>query len=123
MRVAPCPLVMSTTGASDLLLAPEEVTFDVERFDWVDDSRLEVVGRWSGVRGLRFVRRFLPGPLAGRRRRLVALLEHKPWVASDGEQWVAAFAWEGHREAVGPAQLGVGTSLVVDLPAPGPRQS
>jgi len=114
---------MSTTGASDLLLAPEEVAFDVERFDWVDDGRLEVVGRWSGVRGLRFVRPVLTVPVAGRRRRIVALLEHKPWVASDGEQWVAAFPWQGHREAVGPAQLAVGPSLVVELPAPGPRQS
>src|SRR4051812_35500114 len=114
---------MSTTGASDLLLAPEEVAFDVERFDWVDDGRLEVVGRWSGVRGLRFVRPVLTVPVAGRRRRIVALLEHKPWVASDGDQWVAAFPWQGHREAVGPAQLAVGPSLVVELPAPGPRQS
>jgi hypothetical protein len=114
---------MSTTGASDLLLAPEEVTFEVERFDWVDEGRLEVLGRWSGVRGLRFVRPVLTVPVAGRRRRLVALLEHKPWVASDGDRWVAAFPWEGHREAVGPAQLAVGPSLVVDLPAPGPRQA
>jgi signal transduction histidine kinase len=111
---------MSTTGASDLLLAPE-VTFDVERFDWASDDRLEVVGRWSGVRGLRFVRPVLTVSVAGRRRRLVALLEHKPWSASDGEEWVAAFPWEGHREAVGPAQLAVGPSLVVDLHAPGPR--
>src|SRR5690242_13932959 len=114
---------MSTTGASDLLLAPEEVTFEVERFDWVDGARLEVLGRWSGVRGLRFVRPVLTVPVAGRRRRIVALLEHKPWVASDGDRWVAAFPWEGHREAVGPAQLAVGPSLVVDLPAPGPRQA
>ena len=55
---------MSTTGASDLLLAPEEVTFEVERFDWVDDARLEVLGRWSGVRGLRFVRPVLTVPVA-----------------------------------------------------------
>jgi hypothetical protein len=112
---------MSTTGASDLLLAPD-VTFDVDRFDWAGDDRLELVGRWSGVRGLRFVRPVLTVPVAGRRRRLVALLEHKPWVASDGDEWVAAFSWEGHREAVGPAQLAVGPSLVVDLPAPGPRR-
>jgi hypothetical protein len=113
---------MSTTGASDLLLAPD-VTFDVERFDWTAEDRLEVVGRWSGVRGLRFVRPVLTVPVAGQRRRIVALLEHKPWVASEGDTWVAAFPWEGHREVVGPAQLAVGPSLVVDLPAPGPREA
>jgi signal transduction histidine kinase len=114
--------LVSTTGTSDILLGPD-VTFDVERFDWAGDDRLELSGRWSGVRGLRFVRPVLTVPVAGRRRRLVALLEHKPWVATEGDEWVAAFAWDGHREAVGPAQLAVGPSLVVDLPAPGPQRT
>ena len=103
----------------DLLLAPE-VTFDVERFDWVAPDRLELMGRWSGVRGLRFVRPVLTVVVEGRRRRLVALLEHKPWSAADGEAWTAAFAWAGGHEDVGPARLEVGPTLVVELPPPGP---
>src|SRR4051794_15198310 len=103
----------------DLLLAPD-VTFEVERFDWVAPDRLELNGRWSGVRGLRFVRPVLTVMVAGRRRRLVALLEHKPWPAADGEPWIAAFAWAGARDDVGPARLEVGPTLIVELPPPGP---
>ena len=58
-------------------------------------------GRWFGVRGRRFVRPVLTIDVAGDRRRLVALLDHKPWHAADGEPWVAAFPWEGAREAAG----------------------
>src|SRR4029453_2969823 len=32
------------------------VSFEVERFEWVDGDRLEVTGRWDGLRGHRFVR-------------------------------------------------------------------
>ena len=30
---------------------------------------------------------------SGPRRRLIALLEHKPWAADDGQPWIAAFTW------------------------------
>jgi hypothetical protein len=28
---------------------------------------------------------------------MLAVLEHKPWAAEEGEEWVAAFAWTGQR--------------------------
>ena len=98
--------------------APQHSAFEVEHFDFVGDDRLEVSGRWFGVRGRRFVRPVLIIDVAGERRRLVALLDHKPWHAADGEPWVAAFSWEGPREAAGTAELEVG-SLTVELPEPG----
>src|SRR4051794_15849118 len=94
------------------------VDFEVDRFEWTSVDRLEIAGRWFGVRGRRFVRPVLNVRLPGGRRRLIALLEHKPWAPDEGEAWIAAFAWEGEQEAIEAVELEVGSSLVVDLPAP-----
>ena len=94
------------------------VTFDVERFEWTGDDRLEVAGRWSGVRGRRFVRPSLD--LRGDDApRLLAVLDHKPWAAEDGDLWVAAFPWDGARaQEIEGAELSVATDIVVELPPP-----
>jgi hypothetical protein len=99
-------------------VAPEQTGFELERFQWSDPDRLEVEGRWFGVRGRRFVRPVLTVQVAGRRRRLLALLEHKPWNADEGETWIAAFPWDGSHDDVGDGELEVG-ALTVDLPPPG----
>src|SRR3712207_382041 len=96
-------------------VAQEQTAFELERFRWSEPDRLEVQGRWFGVRGRRFVRPVLTVQVSGRRRRLLAVLDHKPWTAEEGEPWVAAFPWEGAHEDVGVAELEVG-SLTVDLP-------
>ena len=88
---------MSSSAAPAL----PSVTFEVERFEWVADDRLEVVGRWFGLRGHRFLRPTLDVEVAGERRRMLAVLEHKPWAAEDGEDWVAAFAWAGRARDAG----------------------
>ena len=62
-----------------------DLAFEVERFKWTSDDRLEVTGRWFGVRGRRFMRPTLHVRVDGRRRRLIAVLDHKPW-AADAEQ-------------------------------------
>jgi hypothetical protein len=101
-------------------LAREQTGFQLERFQWTAPDRLELEGRWYGVRGRRFVRPVLTVEVRGRRRRLLALLEHKPWPADEGAPWIAAFPWEGAHEGTGSAELEVG-SLTVDLPPPGGR--
>ena len=68
--------------------------FVVERFAARGD-RLEISGHWHGVRGRRFVRPVLWLHRGESRRRLVAVLDHKPWAADAGEPWVAAFSWDG----------------------------
>jgi hypothetical protein len=103
---------------SETTIAPEQTGFELDRFMWSGPDRLEVEGRWFGVRGRRFVRPSLTVQVGGRRRRLLALLEHKPWPASEGEAWIAAFPWSGDQNGVGEAELEVG-ALTVDLPAPG----
>jgi hypothetical protein len=95
-----------------------EVVFEVDSFEWTDDDRLEVTGRWYGLRGHRFVRPLLTAEADDGPRRMLALLEHKPWAADDGEPWIAAFPWEGELVEVSSVELAVAPSLAVDLPAP-----
>ena len=105
---------MSTAPAPAL----PSVTFEVDRFEWAGDDRLEVVGRWFGLRGHRFLRPTLDVEVGGARRRMLALLDHKPWAADEGEEWVAAFAWAGEHAALDSAELTVSPDLAVQLPLP-----
>ena len=97
-----------------------EPAFVVERFS-VSDGRVEVAGHWRDVRGRRFVRPVLWLQKGESRQRLMAVLDHKPWAADDGEPWLAAFKWEGGKLDVDRAELEVGRELIVELPLPGGR--
>jgi hypothetical protein len=92
--------------------------FVVERFAATGD-RLEIAGYWRGLRGRRFVRPVLWLHRGESRQRLVAVLDHKPWAAGDGEPWIAAFKWNGGKLDAERAELEVGRELVVELPLPG----
>jgi hypothetical protein len=94
------------------------VAFEVERFEWVAPDRLEVAGRWFGLRGHRFLRPTLDVEVAGERRRMLAVLEHKPWAAEEGEEWLAAFEWAGAPAKLDDAELTVSPDLSVQLPLP-----
>jgi hypothetical protein len=90
------------------------VAFALDSFD-LTDGRLVVTGRWYGVNGRRFMRPVLQTP---GQRRLIAVLDHKPWVPEEGRQWLAAFLHEGE---VGPSRLQVAPDIAVELPAAGPE--
>ncbi|HEV7846498.1 MAG TPA: hypothetical protein VGO83_09600 [Thermoleophilaceae bacterium] len=94
------------------------VAFEVDHFAWTADDRLELVGRWFGLRGHRFLRPTLDVQVAGGRRRMLADLDHKPWAANDGEPWTAAFSWRGAPAHFEEAELTVAPELAVPLPAP-----
>ena len=96
----------------------DHLSFEVERFDWQADQ-LEIRGRWYGVHGRRFVRPTLHARVDGRRRRMLALLDHKPWSPDEAGTWIAAFAWRGEREELTSARLEVAPDIVFDLPLPG----
>jgi hypothetical protein len=79
-----------------------DVSFDLERFRWVEEGRLEVVGRWTGLRS----RRGRPVLNVGGRRVSGQVLSEDPWRA--------VFAYEGEADG---AELEIGR-IVVDLPRP-----
>jgi hypothetical protein len=90
--------------------------FELEQFERSGD-RLRVAGRWSGVRGMRFMR---PTLTIGDRR-VLAVLDHKPWAPEEGQVWVAEFPWDGDPAEVDPtrAELAVAPSVAVPLSSPG----
>src|SRR5829696_9337203 len=110
---------MSTEPSSTRSPFAPGVAFEVERFEWTSGDRLELVGRWSGLRGHRFLRPTLDVQVDGERRRMLAVLEHKPWAPEDGHDWVAAFAWRGEPASFDEAELTVSPDLAVQLPVPG----
>ncbi len=98
-----------------------EVSFELERFGVTGPDRLEVVGRWTGLSGRRLARAVLTFDAGGQRHRLPALPGGQ--LAGPEESWRATFAWDGAPEDISGAELEVGRSLVVDLPAPRRRSS
>ena len=98
---------------------PTELGFELERFEFTAADRLEVTGRWFGVRGRRFVRPVMNLRVDGRRRRLIALLDHKPWAADAEGPWIAAFAWRGEHAKITNTRLEVAPDVVLELPPPG----
>src|SRR4051794_19696154 len=102
--------------------AARAAVLEIERFEWAAPNRIEIVGHWTGLHGRRFMRPTLVLKGGGDPKRLLALLEHKPWAASDGEPWTAAFAWDGEIVKFDGAELNVGSGIDLELPAPRMRR-
>jgi hypothetical protein len=90
--------------------------FELEQFEQ-SGGRLRVLGRWSDVRGMRFMR---PTLTVGDRR-VLAVLDHKPWMPEEGQPWIAEFPWDGDVADIDPqlAELAVAPSVAVSLASPG----
>ncbi len=98
--------------------AARGIAFELDRIDAGKD-RLEVNGRWFGVRGRRFIRPSLTLVADEEQRRLLADLDHKPWAAEEGEPWMAAFPYEEQDEQWLEAELNVAPDITISLPLPG----
>ncbi|MBV9007083.1 MAG: hypothetical protein JO181_20615, partial [Solirubrobacterales bacterium] len=96
----------------------KDVAFELERFELDPSGRLELNGRWFGVRGRRFVRPTLTFAGDGERSRSLADLEHKPWSPGEGELWTAAFPWEFEGAGVEDVELAVAPDIAIALPPP-----
>jgi len=96
------------------------IVFKLDRFEPADGDRLELSGRWYGVRGRRFIRPTLTLVGAGGRYRCLADIAGKPWAAADGELWHAAFPCDlAVLHALDEAQFSVAPDITIVLPAPG----
>ncbi len=94
------------------------IYFELERLE-VSGQRLELRGRWYGVRGRRFMRPTLTLRTAAGPSRLLADLDQKPWAAEEAEVWLAVFPWELDGQEVSDLELSVAPDIAVGLPAPG----
>jgi hypothetical protein len=92
------------------------VVFELDRLERTAAGRLELSGRWFGVRGRRFVRPTLTFAADGQPYRLLADLEHKPWFAEDGTPWTAVFAWNAATDALDDIELTVAPDIAIPLP-------
>src|SRR3954467_15822652 len=94
-----------------------ELGFELESFEWTTAHRLELTGRWFGVRGRRFMRPVVNLRVDGRRKLMIAVLDHKPWAADAEGTWIAAFAGRGDAGTIPNARLEVPPAPVLALPA------
>ncbi len=94
------------------------VAFELDRIQMAGADRIEVNGRWFGVRGRRFIRPSLTLVADEEQRRLLADLDHKPWAAEDGEPWLATFPFENDEDHWVEAELSVAPDITVTLPLP-----
>jgi hypothetical protein len=104
----------------------DSASFELDRFERDGDDVLKVSGRWFGIRGRRFMRPTLTMRVDGAKHRLLADLEHKPWAAEDGEDWVASFSPAPSPGEAEEIELTVAPDIVIPLSPPssvasGPR--
>jgi hypothetical protein len=101
---------------TELRTPPVATAFDLDELR-MEHDRVVVRGRWSGTRGMRFMR---PTLLVGDRE-VLATLDHKPWAPDAGALWTAAFPWEGPAIEPFEAALAVTNGVTVPLvPGGGP---
>jgi prefoldin subunit 5 len=95
-----------------------EVSFELDQWALVGADRLELAGRWFGVRGRRFVRPMLTLSVGDESQRSLADLEHKPWAAEEGEPWTAAFPLEATPAELEAIELAVAPDITLSMPLP-----
>jgi hypothetical protein len=112
VRQIPIPPRTPSGRGSD---GPDRIAFALERLGATGPGRLEVYGRWYGVRGRRFVRpALILAAEPGRLRRVLAELDETPWGAEDGEPWRATFRLDSGLPA-GSLKLSVAPDITIDL--------
>jgi hypothetical protein len=93
----------------------ERIAFEVEGMEQTAPGRVEVRGRWLGVRGRRFFRPALTVTVDGRERRALADLEDKPWAPEQPEAWRAVFPLKVELAKATAVELSVAPDITVKL--------
>ena len=106
---------MASQTTEPTAAGPERIAFEVVRLDQADGGRVEIEGRWFGIRGRRFVRPTLTLTVDGAEQRYLADLEQKPWAAEDGEDWLAVFPVETKLGQASEVELSVAPDIAVKL--------
>jgi hypothetical protein len=112
---------MATDAGSKQPVASAETAreaFHLERFAWGGPDRLELAGRFVGLREAPGDAPVLVVRGPEREHRLPAVPETWPGPPTDGEPWEVAFAWQEAPEPFSTAQLELGADFVVALPEP-----
>jgi hypothetical protein len=92
--------------------------FELERFTWGAPDRLDVAGRFGGLRAAPREAPVLVVRAGDRTHRLPALPEKLSGPPENGQPWRAAFAWQEAPVHFDYAELELGESIVVSLPRP-----
>jgi hypothetical protein len=87
----------------------------VDRLVAAQAGRVEVSGRWYGIRGRRFVRPTLILTIGGEEHSALADLADKPWAAQDGDLWQAAFPVDVTLKDATVIELAVAPDITVAL--------
>src|SRR5690242_16616002 len=106
---------MASQSTQPTTAGPERIAFEVEGLQEIAPGRVEVRGRWLGVRGRRFVRPTLTLVVEGQQRRALADLEDKPWAPEDRRTWRAAFPVDVELAKASEVQLSVAPDITVRL--------
>ena len=93
--------------------------FTLESFDWRTPDRLELSGRFAGVRQRPSSAPVLVVVGATGAHRLPAVPGSLAGSADEEASWRAEFVWDGPPVPVEAAELQLGGDLVVSLPEPG----
>jgi hypothetical protein len=97
--------------------------FELERFEWQAPDRLEIAGKFHGLEQTPADEPVLLVSGGGEAHRLKAVGEIVPSALEAGKPWRAQFVWDETPVGVEAAVLEFGHDLVVDLPAPGAKQT
>ena len=98
------------------------MTFEVERFEWAADDRLEVVGRWFGLRGHRFLRPTLDVEVGGRAPAHAGCARAQAMGARGGRGMDRGLQLDRDPAKLDEAELTVSPDLAVQLPLPDGRR-
>ncbi len=95
--------------------AAGRVVFELDRFELANEDQYQLLGRWFGVRGRRFIRPTLTVTVHDQSIRLLADLDDKPWAPEEGVPWRAAFPSRFEADEVQRAELTVAPDITIEL--------